>query len=255
MRWTRPADGIEVPRWQSQNNHERGRRPNAGYHDRAGYRQERIPGARCRSAGPGGAEEAAGARQGLEFFANLPRCLRGLEACGGAHCWARELIRLGHDARWSALAARRGVNGLRERRPFNVVVAAGANKPARILRAMLSRGEAIGRPPELRPLERVHELRGAIFDVMTGSVRPRPAEPVLVHELRARCHDGARLGPRTDHGGRSGPARVRGSHQGQRFERRTHRPNGSQQPSPRQNLGKKPCRAGGGHGWTTRGMG
>ena len=35
----------------------------------------------------------------LEFFANLPRCLRGLEACGGAHYWARELIRLGHDAR------------------------------------------------------------------------------------------------------------------------------------------------------------
>ena len=31
----------------------------------------------------------------------------------------------------------------------------------------------------------------AIFDVMTGSVRPRPAEPVLVHELRARSHDWA----------------------------------------------------------------
>ena len=35
----------------------------------------------------------------LEFFANLPRCVIGLEACGGAHHWARELIRLGHDAR------------------------------------------------------------------------------------------------------------------------------------------------------------
>ena len=35
----------------------------------------------------------------LEFFANLPRCVIGLEACGGAHYWARELIRLGHDAR------------------------------------------------------------------------------------------------------------------------------------------------------------
>ena len=34
-----------------------------------------------------------------EFFANLPRCGIGLEACGGAHYWARELIRLGHDAR------------------------------------------------------------------------------------------------------------------------------------------------------------
>ena len=35
----------------------------------------------------------------LTFFANLPRCLIGLEAGGGAHHWARELTRLGHDAR------------------------------------------------------------------------------------------------------------------------------------------------------------
>jgi hypothetical protein len=34
------------------------------------------------------------------------------------------------------------LNGLRARRPFNVVVAALANKLARILWAMLSRGEA-----------------------------------------------------------------------------------------------------------------
>src|SRR3954447_18345533 len=35
----------------------------------------------------------------LEFFADLPRCVIGLEACGGAHYWARELTGLGHDAR------------------------------------------------------------------------------------------------------------------------------------------------------------
>ena len=35
----------------------------------------------------------------LGFFAQLPRCLVGLEACGSAHHWARELIKLGHDAR------------------------------------------------------------------------------------------------------------------------------------------------------------
>jgi transposase len=29
----------------------------------------------------------------------LPPCLVGLEACGSAHHWARELIKLGHDAR------------------------------------------------------------------------------------------------------------------------------------------------------------
>src|SRR6202789_2043876 len=35
----------------------------------------------------------------LEFFASLPRSVVGLEACGSAHHWARELIKLGHDAR------------------------------------------------------------------------------------------------------------------------------------------------------------
>ena len=35
----------------------------------------------------------------LTFFANLPRCTIGLEACGGAHYWARELSKLGHEAR------------------------------------------------------------------------------------------------------------------------------------------------------------
>ena len=37
--------------------------------------------------------------QVLPFFAKLPPCLIGMEACGTAHHWARELIRLGHDVR------------------------------------------------------------------------------------------------------------------------------------------------------------
>ena len=37
--------------------------------------------------------------QVLAFFAACPPCLVGLEACAGAHYWARELIALGHDVR------------------------------------------------------------------------------------------------------------------------------------------------------------
>ena len=37
--------------------------------------------------------------QVLEFFANLPPCVIGMEACGGAHHWARELTKLGHEVR------------------------------------------------------------------------------------------------------------------------------------------------------------
>jgi transposase len=35
----------------------------------------------------------------LRFFAGLPPCRIGMEACGSAHYWARELIQLGHQAR------------------------------------------------------------------------------------------------------------------------------------------------------------
>ena len=35
----------------------------------------------------------------LEFFANLPACLVGIEACPSAHHWAREIGKLGHEVR------------------------------------------------------------------------------------------------------------------------------------------------------------
>jgi transposase len=37
--------------------------------------------------------------QVLPFFAKLPACLVGIEACGTSHYWGRELTRLGHDVR------------------------------------------------------------------------------------------------------------------------------------------------------------
>ena len=35
----------------------------------------------------------------LAFFANLPRCRVGIEACAGSHYWARELGKLGHEVK------------------------------------------------------------------------------------------------------------------------------------------------------------
>jgi transposase len=40
-----------------------------------------------------------GRREVLPFFAKLPACRIGLEACGSAHHWARELRALGHEVR------------------------------------------------------------------------------------------------------------------------------------------------------------
>jgi transposase len=38
----------------------------------------------------------------LNFFAQLPQCLIGIEACGGAHYWGRELTKLGHTVKLMA---------------------------------------------------------------------------------------------------------------------------------------------------------
>jgi hypothetical protein len=46
----------------------------------------------------------------LRFFEGLPPCLVGMEACGTAHHWARELIKLGHTVRCAD-----GSAGIRER--------------------------------------------------------------------------------------------------------------------------------------------
>lgn len=40
----------------------------------------------------------------LGFFAELPRCTVAMEACGGAHHWAREIGQLGHDVKLIAPA-------------------------------------------------------------------------------------------------------------------------------------------------------
>lgn len=40
--------------------------------------------------------------QVLTFMANVPKCLVGMEACGGASYWARELIKLGHNVKLMA---------------------------------------------------------------------------------------------------------------------------------------------------------
>ncbi len=51
------------------------------------------------SAGGVSVRRALRRSQLLPWFAKLPRCLVGLEACATAHYWARELMKLGHDVR------------------------------------------------------------------------------------------------------------------------------------------------------------
>jgi len=40
------------------------------------------------------------------FFANMPPCVIGMEACGSAHHWARKLQEFGHTVRLMAVLSR-----------------------------------------------------------------------------------------------------------------------------------------------------
>jgi transposase len=71
-----------------------------GLHDRFGFGQECISGAWRGCGGSCCVPQAVAARASSEiFFADQPRCLVAMEACGSSHFWAREIGRLGHEVR------------------------------------------------------------------------------------------------------------------------------------------------------------
>lgn len=48
---------------------------------------------------PGGSAREIASGAGSGFFSQLPSCVVGMEACGGAHFWGREIGKLGHEVR------------------------------------------------------------------------------------------------------------------------------------------------------------
>jgi transposase len=109
----------------------------------------------------------------LKFFAQLPRCLVGLEACAGAHYWAREIGALGHEVRLMAPAR------------VKAYVKAGAKNDAADAAAC---NEAVTRPsmrfvPVKTPAQQaalmLHRARGLLVEQRTrlgNAVRSHIAE-------------------------------------------------------------------------------
>src|SRR3954466_4425117 len=100
MRWTPPADGIEVPAWKwcattTKAGDVRMQITTVGLDIAKNLFQ--LHGADAQGRVLLKRKLARG--KVLEFFATLPACLVGLEACGAAPYWARELTRLGHQVR------------------------------------------------------------------------------------------------------------------------------------------------------------
>jgi len=159
---------------------------------------------------------------------------------------ARALVRVspGREGRlWS------WVNGLRARRAFNVVVAAVANKPARILWAVLSRGETYRAAVWAGPRRRAGTFSGRSTEGLglTGSILPRKASTGCEggHRGWHERSDRGRRSPRLSQGRE--PERMIGSRPADLIEadgRRPSRPNGWQQPRPECQPRRKPLRSG-----------
>ena len=101
--------------------------------------------------------------QVLEFFANLQRCLIGMEACGSAHYWARKLMALGHEVKLMA--------------PQLVKPYVKSNKNDRNDAEAIC--EALGRPnmrfvpiknPEQQALLALHRVREGVVTARTAQV-------------------------------------------------------------------------------------
>ncbi|AEI82952.1 transposase TnpA (plasmid) [Cupriavidus necator N-1] len=74
----------------------------AGYDDRPRPDQECVSDPRCQRARQAVLRKQLRRAQVAAFFANLPACLVGMEACSSAHHWVRKLQVLGHTVRLMA---------------------------------------------------------------------------------------------------------------------------------------------------------
>src|SRR5690606_24190927 len=73
--------------------------PHGDYHDRPRLGQEHFQVHAVDAAGEPVVRKTLRRAQVLPFFAKLPPCLVGMEACGTSHHWARELTKAGHQVR------------------------------------------------------------------------------------------------------------------------------------------------------------
>ena len=108
----------------------------------------------------------------LEFFAQLPPCLIGIEACAGAHYWARELTKFGHTVK---LMAAQYVAAYRKRSKNDAPVTREERKDP---------NPTSDRRERIRRNERVGDARGLLRLRIRGRIRR------LVHAAKiSRAND------------------------------------------------------------------
>lgn len=130
----------------------------------------------------------------LEYFAQLPPCLIGMEACAGAHYWARELSKLGHTVKLMAAQfvtpyRKRGKNDANDAeaiceavgRPNMHFVAIKSEEQQAVLMVHRARSLVIGSRTAL-----VNQIRGLLGEfglvVPQGVARLRAKLPLILED-------------------------------------------------------------------------
>jgi transposase len=142
----------------------------------------------------------------LEFFAQLPACLVGLEACGGRHYWARELTKLGHTVRWIAgpLVAPYRKSGKNDANDAEAICEAVSRPGMRLVPVKSAEPQAVlslHRARQLVVEERtalVNQVRGLVGEFGMVIAQVRRALPVLLEDGERRLS--GRSGKATDPG-------------------------------------------------------
>ena len=108
----------------------------------------------------------------LEWFAQLKPCAVGMEACGGAHYWHRELSRLGHTVRLlSAHKVKPYVDGNKNNRHDAAAICEAMSRPA--MRFVQPKSTA------QQDLQTLHRARALVVREMTA----------LSNQLRGLLHE------------------------------------------------------------------
>ena len=99
MGWTAPAPGIAMCHIGCCHRPIEGAIHGTAYHHRIDLAKTVFQVHGVDAAGAAVVKRKLRRGQVLEVFARLDPCLVGMEACAGAHYWARELTALGHEVR------------------------------------------------------------------------------------------------------------------------------------------------------------
>ena len=133
----------------------------------------------------------------LEFFARLPPCLIGIEACASAHYWARELTKLGHTvklmaAQYVAAYRKRGKNDANDAeaiceavgRPNMRFVAIKSEEQQAVL--MVHRARTLTMANRVAQVNQIRGLLGEFGVVALAAKHARIAWAILAHGTEYR---------------------------------------------------------------------